>query len=283
MTPQTIRKDLNDLCDQRLLTRIHGGALFPSGIENMEYEARRKIAADEKEAIGRAAARLIPDNASLFINIGTTTEAVSKALLDHNGLMVITNNINVANRMRVYPSIEVVIAGGVVRGSDGGMVGEAAVDFIKQFKVDYAVIGASAIDHDGALLDFDFREVKVAQAIIANARHVILVSDSTKFERTAPVRIGHLSQVDTFITDRCDIASVRRICQDAEVELIETAAGSVSDRRSSQIAALSEFSFDIRYCFEIIPMRFRNRRKMLQCETREDLRWIKRRSMTSLS
>ena len=119
--------------------------------------------------------------------------------------MVITNNINVANRMRVYPSIEVVIAGGVVRGSDGGIVGEAAVDFIKQFKVDYAVIGASAIDHDGALLDFDFREVKVAQAIIANARHVILVSDATKFERTAPVRIGHLCQVDTFITDRCDV------------------------------------------------------------------------------
>ncbi len=222
VTPQTIRKDLNDLCDQRLLTRIHGGALFPSGIENMEYEARRQIAAEEKEAIGRAAARLIPDNASLFINIGTTTEAVSNALLDHSGLMVITNNINVANRMRVYPSIEVVIAGGVVRGSDGGVVGEAAVDFIKQFKVDYAVIGVSAIDHDGALLDFDFREVKVAQAIIANTRHVILVSDRTKFERTAPVRIGHLSQVNTFITDRCDIPSVRRICQESDVNLIET-------------------------------------------------------------
>jgi DeoR family glycerol-3-phosphate regulon repressor len=96
------------------------------------------------------------------------------------------------------------------------------VDFIRQFKVDYAVIGASAIDHDGALLDFDFREVKVAQAIIANARHVILVSDRTKFERTAPVRIGHLSQVNTFITDRCDIDSVRRICAESDVSLIET-------------------------------------------------------------
>ena len=224
VTPQTIRKDLNDLCDQRLLTRIHGGALFPSGIENLQYESRRKIAADEKDAIGKAAARLIPDNASLFVNIGTTTEAVSKALLDHKGLMVITNNINVANRMRVYPSIEVVIAGGVVRGSDGGIVGEAAVDFIRQFKVDYAVIGVSAIDHDGALLDFDYREVKVAQAIIANARHVILVADKTKFERTAPVRIGHLNQVNTFITDRCDIPVVRRMLQEAEVELIETSA-----------------------------------------------------------
>lgn len=224
VTPQTIRKDLNDLCDQRLLSRIHGGALFPSGIENMEYEARRKIASDEKEAIGRAAAALIPDNASLFVNIGTTTEAVGEALLDHSGLMVITNNINVANRMRVYPEIEVVIAGGVVRGSDGGIVGEAAVDFIRQFKVDFAVIGVSAIDEDGALLDFDFREVKVAQAIISNARHVILVSDSLKFERTAPVRIGHLSQVHTFITDHCPVDSIRSICADHDVRLIETEA-----------------------------------------------------------
>jgi DeoR family glycerol-3-phosphate regulon repressor len=223
VTPQTIRKDLNDLCSQRQLTRIHGGALFPSGIQNLEYEARRKIAADEKGAIGRAAARIIPDNASLFINIGTTTEAVGDALLDHSGLMVITNNINVANRLRIYPSIEVVIAGGVVRGTDGGIVGEAAVDFIRQFKVDFAVIGVSAIDDDGALLDFDFREVKVAQAIIENARKVILVADSTKLERTAPVRIAHLSQIDTFVTDRCQNREIRRICQENEVELIETA------------------------------------------------------------
>ena len=224
VTAQTVRKDLNDLCDRGLLKRMHGGALFPSGVENMEYEARRRIAAREKTAIGRAAAAIIPGNASLFINIGTTTEAVSQALLDHAGLMVITNNINVANRMRVYPNIEVVIAGGVVRGSDGGVVGEAAVDFIRQFKVDYAVIGTSAIDEDGALLDFDYREVKVAQAIIANARHVVLVADSTKFERTAPVRIAHLSQVHTFITNRCPSLAIRQVCDEAKVRLIETGA-----------------------------------------------------------
>ena len=224
VTAQTVRKDLNDLCDRGLLKRMHGGALFPSGVENMEYEARRRIAAREKTAIGRAAAAIIPGNASLFINIGTTTEAVSQALLDHAGLMVITNNINVANRMRVYPNIEVVIAGGVVRGSDGGVVGEAAVDFIRQFKVDYAVIGTSAIDEDGALLDFDYREVKVAQAIIANARQVILVADSTKFERTAPVRIAHLSQVHTFITDHCPSLAIRQVCDEAKVRLIETGA-----------------------------------------------------------
>jgi len=223
VTPQTIRKDLNDLCDARALNRIHGGAVFPSGNENVKYEARRSMAATEKQAIGRAAADLIPDNSSLFINIGTTTEAVGDALVDHKELMVITNNINVANHLRVFPSIEVVIAGGVVRGSDGGIVGEAAVDFIRQFKVDFAVIGVSAIDEDGALLDFDFREVKVAQAIIANARHVILVSDASKFERTAPVRIGHISQVQTFITDNCPSDSIRAICAEQGVRIIETA------------------------------------------------------------
>ncbi len=221
VTPQTVRKDLNDLCKARLLRRIHGGALYPSGVENMEYEARRRIAAHEKEAIGKAAAAIIPDGASLFINIGTTTEAVSHALIDHDALMVITNNINVANTLRVHTAIEVVIAGGVVRESDGGIVGEAAVDFIRQFKVDYAIIGASAMDEDGALLDFDFREVKVAQAIIANARHVILVADATKIERTAPVRIGHISQVHTFITDRCASEALRALCTAHEVKLVE--------------------------------------------------------------
>ncbi|UJW75530.1 DeoR/GlpR family DNA-binding transcription regulator [Rhizobium sp. SL42] len=233
VTPQTIRKDLNDLCDTRALNRIHGGAVFPNGNENVKYEARRSMAAIEKQAIGRAAAALIPDNSSLFINIGTTTEAVGEALVDHKELMVITNNINVANRLRVYPSIEVVIAGGVVRGADGGIVGEAAVDFIRQFKVDFAVIGVSAIDEDGALLDFDFREVKVAQAIIANARHVVLVSDASKFERTAPVRIGHISQVHTFITDHCPSQNVRAICLDREVQLIETTPSDIDLEQSN--------------------------------------------------
>ena len=222
VTPQTIRKDLNALCDRGALKRTHGGAMHPSGVENLEYEARRQMATQQKHAIGAAAAELIPDNASLFINIGTTTEAVSQALTSHRGLMVITNNINVANHLRVVPGTEVVIAGGVVRPSDGGIVGEAAVDFIRQFKVDFAVIGVSAIDEDGALLDFDYREVKVAQAIIANARHVILVSDSSKFERTAPVRVGHLSQANSFITDFCPLDSIRALCADAGIRLIET-------------------------------------------------------------
>ncbi|MCL4121679.1 UNVERIFIED_CONTAM: hypothetical protein GTU68_035212 [Idotea baltica] len=221
VTPQTIRTDLNELAKAKKLHRVHGGARLIDGQTNVKYEARRQIAATQKVQIGKAAAAIIPDNTSLFINIGTTTEAFSDALINHKDLMVITNNINVASRLRLNQNNEVIIAGGVVRSSDGGIVGEAAVDFIKNFKVDYAIIGSSAIDSDGALLDFDFREVKVAQAIIANARHVILVADSTKLERSAPVRIGHISQVDTFVTDVIINKEFLQVCIDSEIEVIE--------------------------------------------------------------
>lgn len=222
VSPQTIRKDLNELCDGKSLARVHGGAVLSFGLENVGYDARRQIASREKAAIGRLAAALIPSHASLFINIGTTTEAVAAALLQHKNLLVITNNINVASMIRAYPQLEVIIAGGLVRRSDGGVVGEATVDFINQFKLDYAVIGVSAIDADGSLLDYDFREVRVAQAIIANARHTILVADSTKFSRSAPVRIGHISQVQSFVTDRVESESFRHLCDEAGVVLIES-------------------------------------------------------------
>lgn len=225
VTPQTIRKDLNDLCDQELLKRVHGGADFISGTVNYEYDKRKMIASQEKADIGQAAASLIPDGASLFVNIGTTTEAACGYLSDKKELMIITNNINVANSLRVYQKFEVVMAGGVVRSSDGGVVGDNAVEFINQFKVDYAIIGASALDSDGALLDFDIREVRVAQAIIKNARKVILVADSTKMERNAPVRIAELTQVDVFVTDQCFDDNIRKICIENEIELIETSSG----------------------------------------------------------
>jgi DeoR family transcriptional regulator, glycerol-3-phosphate regulon repressor len=155
VTPQTIRKDLNELCERQLLARVHGGAVFPRGIANFAYESRRVLAAEGKRLIGERAAALIPDNASIILNIGTTTEQVAMALRRHTGIMAVTNNINVANILRDVPSAEVVISGGVVRHADGGVVGEAAVDFMRQFRADYAVIGASAIDLDGTLLDYD--------------------------------------------------------------------------------------------------------------------------------
>ncbi|WP_419909150.1 DeoR/GlpR family DNA-binding transcription regulator [Hoeflea sp.] len=220
VTPQTIRKDLNELCDLEKLQRVHGGAVFPSNTANLAYQARRDMASEGKARIAGTVAGLIPDNSSLILNIGTTTEQVAHALLRHSGLMVITNNLNVAFILSDAEDVEVVITGGMVRKSDRGIIGAAAVDLIRQFKVDFAVIGASAIDEGGALLDFDYREVRVAQAIIEQARKKILVADHMKFQRRAPVQIGSLKDIDYFVTDVAPSTPFEQLCREANVELV---------------------------------------------------------------
>ncbi len=219
VTPQTIRKDLNELCEAKLLARVHGGAVLASGVANVAYEQRRAMALEEKQRIGRLCAAQIPNNSSLFINIGTTTEAVAQALLEHHNLMVITNNLNVANILIQNPSFEIIIAGGVLRHADGGVIGEATADFVKQFKLDYAVIGASALDEEGALLDFDYREVRVTQAILNNARERFLVSDKSKLERSAPVRVGHVSQLTGLFMDALPHPRLVTVCAQHSVQI----------------------------------------------------------------
>ncbi|MBO6519566.1 MAG: DeoR/GlpR transcriptional regulator [Rhodospirillales bacterium] len=220
VTPQTIRKDLNELCEFGHLQRVHGGAVLASGLTNLGHAARRQLAADAKRRIGATVASMIPNNASILINIGTTTEQVAMALRDKREIMVITNNINVINILSGHSDIDVIVVPGNYRHADAGVIGEAAADFIRQFKVDFSVIGASAIDSDGSLLDYDYQEVKVARAIIENSRHTILAADAMKLQRSAPVRIAHLSQVDTFVTDEPLPKNLTSICKDNDVSVI---------------------------------------------------------------
>lgn len=160
----------------------------------------------------------IPDHASLFINIGTTTEAIARELQNHKGLKIITNNLHVAAQLSAKADFEVLVAGGTVR-SDGGIVGQAAVDFIQQFKVDYAIVGISGIDEDGSLLDFDYQEVRVSQAIIDNARQVFLAADSSKFGRNAVVRLGSIALVDRVFTDCAPSPAIARLLHSHKVQL----------------------------------------------------------------
>jgi len=202
VTLQTVRRDVQRLADAGLLTRFHGGVRTPgSTVENIAHQQRENLHAAGKTAIARAVAGAVPNGCSLILNIGTTTEAIARAMLHHTGLRVITNNLNVAAILSGNAQCEVIVAGGVVRARDRGVVGEAAVDFIRQFKVDITLIGVSGIESDGSLRDFDFREVKVAQTIINQAREVWLAADSSKFNRPAMVELARLSQIDRLFTD----------------------------------------------------------------------------------
>lgn len=213
VTLQTIRRDLTELAEAGHLDRVHGGAVPRTGVANIGYEARRRMNEAAKAAIARACAAAIPDNASMILNLGTTTEAVARELVHHRNITVVTNNMNVANILVANPSCEIMVAGGALRRSDGGLVGELTTQFFEQFKVDFAIIGTSALDREGDLLDFDLAEVRVSRSIIRQARQSFLVSDHTKLGRTAPARIASLSELDAVFTDQPLPDGLARACE----------------------------------------------------------------------
>ncbi|RZL56334.1 MAG: DeoR/GlpR transcriptional regulator [Variovorax sp.] len=220
VTLQTVRRDVQRLADEGLLMRFHGGVRMPrSTTENIAYQQRASLNADGKARIARAVAGRVPNDCSLILNIGTTTEAIARELMRHTGLRVITNNLNVATILSGNAACEVIVAGGSVRPRDRAVVGEATIDFIRQFKVDIALIGVSSIESDGSLRDFDLREVKVAQTIISQAREVWLAADASKFERHAMIQLGTLSQIDRLFTDAEPPAPFPTLLEGAKVQL----------------------------------------------------------------
>lgn len=220
VTLQTVRRDVQRMAETGQLTRFHGGVRVPSSTtENIGHQQRVNLNSEAKTRIARSVAAAVPNDCSLILNIGTTTEAIARALLRHTGLRVITNNLNVASILSANPNSEVIVVGGVVRGRDQGIVGEAAVDFIRQFKVDIALIGISGIESDGSLRDYDYREVKVSQTIISHAREVWLAADHSKFNRPAMVEVGAISQIDRLFTDATPPLPFGALLAEAQVQL----------------------------------------------------------------
>jgi len=162
VSPQTIRRDLNILAEQDLIRRHHGGAAPSSTAENSDYIERKQFFPSQKSAIAREVAKRIPNGASL--------------------------------------TFDITMAGGSLR-KDGGIIGEATVNFISQFRLDFGILGISAIDLDGSLLDYDYHEVQVKRAIIESSRQTLLATDHSKFSRQAIVRLGELKDVDYLFTD----------------------------------------------------------------------------------
>lgn len=219
VTPQTIRRDLNELGREGMLTRFHGGAGQAKSGENLPYADRLRSGVQAKQKIAEMTASLIPDGSSLFLNTGTTTEAIAQALFRHKNLHVVTNNINVARYLSQNETFQIMLAGGQVRNHDGGVTGAEAADFIDSFRMDIGILGVSGIDEDGSLLEFDPAEIRSAQSVLRNSRKVILVADQHKFGRRAMNRMGDLLDVDIVVTDAPLAPNFEKTCGKAGVEI----------------------------------------------------------------
>ena len=220
VTPQTIRRDLNELSEHGLLTRFHGGAGQVKSAENPPYKDRLQTGVEAKRRIATATAELIPNGASIFLSTGTTIEAIAEALLGHENLHIFTNNLHVARILTQNNSFQIIVSCGTVRHSDGGIVGSSSDDFIKDFRMDIGIVGISGVDEDGSLLEYDPQEVKTAKTILQNSQKVIMVADRHKFGRRAMNRVGHIRELDVIITDSAPDPHFKTICEAEAIDII---------------------------------------------------------------
>lgn len=220
VTPQTIRRDVNHLCNRGLLRRRHGGVELPPTEENLAYSARRVLHLDAKRRIAAEVARHVPNGASLFFGIGTTPEQCARALVEHAGLRVMTNNLNVAMVLSRNPDTDITIAGGRLRNLDSDVIAGESHGFFARYSVDIGIFGVASVDADGSLLDFDSDEVRMRLELASNCRRRFLVFDHSKLGRHALVRGGHITDADIVFTDRPLTAAIERQLRDRGVQRV---------------------------------------------------------------
>lgn len=224
VTPQTVRRDVNLICDRGLLRRRHGGVEAPpkdiDGGQNLAYPARSVLNLDAKRRIAARVAAEVPEGASLFFGIGTTPEQCALALTDHPGLRVMTNNLNAALALARNPDARITIAGGELRNTDRDVVAGEAQGFFTRFAVDIGIYGVGGVAEDGTLLDFSQEEVAMRQALAGHCRRRFLVLDHSKFGRGATVRGGHINEASIVFTDRPVPPAIAALLADAGCRLV---------------------------------------------------------------
>jgi len=222
VTPQTIRRDLQDLANEGLLRRHHGGASLPSSIANTDYALRQVENAAAKAAIARAAAERVPDGSSVFLTLGTTVEAVAEALTARAALRVVTNSTAAARILGAAPGIAVQVLGGQFRPHNGGLTGALTAELAARWRCDLLITGIGAVSADGWLLDYHEDEVAVVRVMMAQARGTILVADHAKFLKTAACVLAPLSAIGCLVTDRAPPASHAAALREAGTEVVST-------------------------------------------------------------
>ncbi len=218
VTTQTIRRDLNILCDRGLGRRRHGGLEPLADTGNLTYGSRQILARGAKKAIAREVARHVPDGASLAFSIGTTPQVAAEALLQHERLRVFTNNLNIAMLSCANPTFEVNIAGGRLRNSDRDILGMG--NFMSSYMVDIGIYGVAGVGEDGTLLDFYEEEVRARELIHKNSRKTFLVLDHTKFGRAAHVRGGYIGEATKVFCNAHPPADILEILDNSGTQLV---------------------------------------------------------------
>lgn len=202
VTTQTVRRDINALCDMGYARRFHGGVDAPVTVRNISINARATLNSGAKQRIARRIAADIEPGSTVFMGIGSTVQFVAEALRNRDDLRVVTNNIDVALALCNAPQVEVHMTPGLLRHNDRDVVGSDSLAFFEKFYATHAIVGAGALDPEKGILDFSYAEAQTTTTLIANSRVQYLAADMSKWTRDASVRVAPFNRITSFYTDQ---------------------------------------------------------------------------------
>lgn len=203
---QTVRRDLESLHKERLIERVHGGAVVADGtggavVEQAALE-RASEHAEEKRRIGETTGRLVEPGATIFLSGGTTTEQIVSHLEIDARITVVTNAVNIAYALSRRPDIETILLGGYLRHSELTLLGSMAEQATREFRIDQVLYGCFGIDPEDGLSGASLVETAMDRAVFASGGRVTILADHSKFSQRGPVRLAEVSRITTLVTDR---------------------------------------------------------------------------------
>ena len=224
----TIRRDLDILAQQQLLTRTHGGAVSNNAAFDLPLRYKTARYASEKQRIGRAAAEMVSAGTIVGLNGGTTTTEVARALALRGDLQssynpaitVVTNSLNIATELAVRAHLKIVVTGGVARPQSYELIGPLAVGILEQVALDLVILGVDAIDVEGGAMAHQESEASIYRLMADRARKVVVVADSSKLGHRAFARLCPLEAVDVLVTDKDAPDDVTARFVDAGIEVV---------------------------------------------------------------
>jgi DeoR/GlpR family transcriptional regulator of sugar metabolism len=203
VSDMTVRRDLQTLAESGRVLRTHGGAA-PAERISFEFNFLHKVRENQaaKQAIAEAAAGLVRDGQSVFLESGTTTLAVARALKPRKALKIVTTSLPIASELQFCENVEVLLLGGLLRRGAPDLAGALTESNLEQVRTDIAFLSADGIDARGNIYSGSMDVVRLLKKMLTCTAKAYVVADSSKIGHTAVMRLGHLKELDGLITDR---------------------------------------------------------------------------------
>lgn len=199
---ETIRRDIKPLVENGTLIKHHGAVSPAAFAGEAPFERRLRENEAEKREIARLAAEMISDGDSVMLDTGTTTSILARELLRKSGLTIVTNSSDIARTLATVNGNKVYMAGGELRGDNGAAFGRTAIEFVSNFSVRHSIISISAINASTGIMDHQLAEAEFARTVLSCGQQRTVVTDHTKFSRSALVKVCGFDGFDLMVTDK---------------------------------------------------------------------------------